>query len=397
MNRIFYTISADKSFLLLYNETNYLLGGLPMATISLCMIVKNEEAVLDRCLSSIADLMDEIVIIDTGSTDRTKEIAGHYTDQIYDFPWQNDFSAARNFSFSKAAMDYIYTADADEVLDYENHKRFVHLKKSLLPEIEIVQMKYITCGEYNTVMNIQNEYRPKLYKRLRQFRWIDPIHETVQTQPLIFDSDIEILHIPQSCHSKRDFSLFLHAFGNGQPISDKLHSMYAKELFISGTDEDFLQAQTVFMQTLLNESCDCGHHTNESSLPESRYAGRLPEAICVLCRCMRIQNRIPDFFKYALRAMAYHPCSEICCELGRYFYENKDYEEAVRWYYCAANETSSILNVRTSGILPLEGMEQCYGQLAEACPDRKEEYNNLSAEYHNAAASWKMPEENDHF
>jgi len=147
-----------------------------MATISLCMIVKNEEAVLDRCLSSIADLMDEIIIVDTGSTDRTKEIASRYTNQIYDFPWQNDFSAARNFSFSKATMDYIYTADADEVLDSENHKRFIYLKKSLLPEIEIVQMKYITSEEYNTVMNICNEYRPKLYKRLREFRWIDPIH-----------------------------------------------------------------------------------------------------------------------------------------------------------------------------------------------------------------------------
>ena len=138
-----------------------------MATISLCMIVKNEEAVLDRCLSSIADLMDEIIIIDTGSTDRTKEIAGRYTNKIYDFKWQNDFSAARNFSFSKASMDYIYTADADEVLDYTNHKRFLYLKQSISPEIDIVQMKYITPDEYNTVMNIRDEYRPKLYKRLR--------------------------------------------------------------------------------------------------------------------------------------------------------------------------------------------------------------------------------------
>ena len=56
-----------------------------MITISLCMIVKNEESVLDRCLASIADLMDEIVIVDTGSDDRTKEIAGRYTDRIYDF------------------------------------------------------------------------------------------------------------------------------------------------------------------------------------------------------------------------------------------------------------------------------------------------------------------------
>ena len=80
-----------------------------MVTITLCMIVKNEEKVLERCLESIRDLMDEIIIVDTGSTDRTKEIAAKYTDQIFDFEWINDFSAARNFAFSRATCDYIYS------------------------------------------------------------------------------------------------------------------------------------------------------------------------------------------------------------------------------------------------------------------------------------------------
>lgn len=121
-----------------------------MATISLCMIVKNESAVLARCLDSIADLMDEIIIVDTGSTDNTKEIAAQYTSRIYDFKWTSDFSAARNFSFSKATMEYIYTADADEILDDANRERFLRLKDALLPEIEIVQMKYVTQGTFDT-------------------------------------------------------------------------------------------------------------------------------------------------------------------------------------------------------------------------------------------------------
>lgn len=93
-------------------------------TISLCMIVKNEERVLARCLDSLADLVDEIIIVDTGSTDATKEIAARYTEQTYDFVWQDDFAAARNFSFSKASMDYIYVPDADEVLDEDNRQAF---------------------------------------------------------------------------------------------------------------------------------------------------------------------------------------------------------------------------------------------------------------------------------
>ena len=98
-----------------------------MPTVSLCMIVKNEEAVLARCLDSLNGLMDEIIIVDTGSTDSTKDIAGLYTDKVYDYEWTDDFAAARNFSFSLATMDYIYAPDADEVLDDINRMRFEQL------------------------------------------------------------------------------------------------------------------------------------------------------------------------------------------------------------------------------------------------------------------------------
>lgn len=82
--------------------------------ISLCMIVKNEENHLSRCLDSVHNLVDEIIIVDTGSTDRTKEIAKNYTPNIYDFEWTNDFSAARNESIKHAACQWILWLDADE-------------------------------------------------------------------------------------------------------------------------------------------------------------------------------------------------------------------------------------------------------------------------------------------
>ena len=175
-----------------------------MITISLCMIVKNEEQVLSRCLDSLAGLMDEIIIVDTGSCDHTREIAARYTDKIYDYVWKDDFADARNFAFSKASMEYIYTADADEVLDDENREQFRLLKEAMVPEVEIVQMKYVTKNEFNTVLNFKEEYRPKLYRRLRTFTWIDPIHETVRLDPVVFDSDIAITHLPQSLHNSRD-------------------------------------------------------------------------------------------------------------------------------------------------------------------------------------------------
>ncbi len=75
-----------------------------MASVSLCMIVKNEEDVLERCLESAAGLVEEIIIVDTGSTDRTKEIAARFTQRIIDFPWRDDFAAARNESLDRKSV-----------------------------------------------------------------------------------------------------------------------------------------------------------------------------------------------------------------------------------------------------------------------------------------------------
>ncbi len=85
--------------------------------LSLCMITKNNENFLGDCLNSVKDLVDEIIVVDTGSGDRTKEIASSFTDKIYDFAWADDFSAARNESLKYATGDWILVLDADEVLD----------------------------------------------------------------------------------------------------------------------------------------------------------------------------------------------------------------------------------------------------------------------------------------
>ena len=86
--------------------------------IALSMIVKNESKYIRMCLESVKDIVDEIVIVDTGSTDSTKAICKQYTDKIYDFKWNDNFSDARNFALSKVSkdMDWILRLDGDEVL-----------------------------------------------------------------------------------------------------------------------------------------------------------------------------------------------------------------------------------------------------------------------------------------
>ena len=92
-------------------------------SLSLCMIVRNEETCLGRCLDSVKDYVDEIIIVDTGSTDRTVEIAKSYGARIYHHPWENDFSKHRNQSLSYATGDWILQLDADEEMFAEDGLR----------------------------------------------------------------------------------------------------------------------------------------------------------------------------------------------------------------------------------------------------------------------------------
>ena len=87
-----------------------------MTSVNLCMIVRNEEQVLGRCLSCVKDFADEIIIVDTGSNDKTKEISSLFTDQIYDFPWIDDFAAARNFAFHFSSWSPIPVLTPAEIL-----------------------------------------------------------------------------------------------------------------------------------------------------------------------------------------------------------------------------------------------------------------------------------------
>ena len=95
------------------------------------MIVKNEEKVLPRILKPMKEIVDKILICDTGSTDRTKEIIREFTAEVYDFPWKNDFSAARNFISEKVSTDYWMWLDADDVMDEKNLEKLKLLKASL--------------------------------------------------------------------------------------------------------------------------------------------------------------------------------------------------------------------------------------------------------------------------
>ena len=318
-------------------------------TVSVCMIVKNEEKVLARCLDSLKGLYEELIIVDTGSTDSTKEIAAGYTDKIYDFAWTGSFSDARNFSFSKATMEYIYTADADEILNEENRQKFLKLKQCLLPEIDIVQMIYTNQLEFNTTYNYDEELRPKLYKRLRTFEWVEPLHEQVRLEPVVYDSDIKIIHAPENNHSKRDFSCYKKLIESGEKLSKHLFGMYVRELYIAGDESDFIEAEPYFSKEMeIRESVD-----------------EVVKAALVLIRAARYQRNTLCLLKYSSRIFALAAetstgvsiPSELCYELGEYYLGVNEKAEAKMWFTNALTETDSIISIDCGGKLPEERLK----------------------------------------
>lgn len=162
-------------------------------SVSLCMIVRDEEAHLKRCLESITGVIDELIIVDTGSMDRTKEIAETFEAKIYDFEWIDDFSAARNYAFSKATKDYILWLDADDVVAPEEREHLLLLKKNLDPDVDGVSMLYHQSFDDNE--HVTSTLRcNRLVRSRSDFLWHDAVNDYLVVNGTIQHSDISIHH-----------------------------------------------------------------------------------------------------------------------------------------------------------------------------------------------------------
>lgn len=135
--------------------------------LSIALIVKDEAKILEKCLTSVSEA-DEIIVVDTGSTDKTIEIAKKYTDKIYHFKWCDDFSAARNFAKDKCTGDWIFSIDADHQL--------------LTP---ISEVKKIIEKSHSKVLSVKSKsdnawhYRAVLFKNAPDIKWVGKVHENL--------------------------------------------------------------------------------------------------------------------------------------------------------------------------------------------------------------------------
>lgn len=204
------------------------------------MIVKNEEKNIYACLKSASDIVDEIIIVDTGSTDKTIEIAKEFTDKIYSFQWINDFSAARNYSFSLASKEYILWLDADDVLLNEDRTKLIDLKSFLHESIDYVSMYYdITFN--NEGKCIFSTIRERLIKNYKGFYWDCFMHERLNVWGNHQHTDIHITHT--KCHhdNNRNLENFRSKIKDNYFLNAREMYFYGCELFLGKYYDDAIR------------------------------------------------------------------------------------------------------------------------------------------------------------
>lgn len=338
-----------------------------MITISLCMIVKNEEDTLSRALESVKDVVDEIIIIDTGSVDKTKEIAGKFTSKIYDFQWIDDFSAARNYSFSKATMDYIMWLDADDVVMEEDGLKIQQLKENLDPAVDIVMAKY-NCG-FDKEGNITLSYfRSRILKRSKNFIWNEPIHEYIQPSGHIINSDICITH--KKLHPalpKRNLDIFEKTIASGKELSPRGLFYYARELYYNKRYDDAIKNFNKYLDI-------------KEGWVEDKISACYDLAICYSLT-KETEKRLKTLFKSFEFST---PRAEICCQIGNHYLEAEDYEKAIGWYKLVTQlnkpvDTWGFILHDCWGYIPNMQLCLCYDRLGNI--EEAIRYNNKAAQY----------------
>ena len=223
--------------------------------ISVCIIAKNEEKYMEQCLRHLLPYEMEIVVVDTGSDDRTKEIALKYTDKVYDFTWMNDFSAARNFAASKAKNNWILVVDCNEYVKELDVQAVRICMQKHLHQVGMMNIKNI-----HTQSNGDQTYRidevPRLYNRnFYEYRF--RIHEQITPKNVDLNGNVvlytfkmpvmvehhgyDLSQEEMLLKQERNLSLLQSALGENS-YDDYLYFQIAQSNYILQRYEDAVEA-----------------------------------------------------------------------------------------------------------------------------------------------------------
>ncbi|MCL2633966.1 MAG: glycosyltransferase family 2 protein [Oscillospiraceae bacterium] len=303
----------------------------PKCTLSIGMIVKNEEKYLEKCLKSIKPLLDEInselIIVDTGSTDKTVEIAERFTNKIYHFEWVNDFSAARNFAMDKCRGEWFMYLDADEIFD-EDLSEMVSFFKNDNLRAKYNAASYIL---YNYTNPEGSDYlksiKYRLVRRTNQTRFENPIHEYIPNLP------------PPYCH----FTTFAHHWGYAHETVEQRKTKRNRNMILL---EQELEKKPDDLRTLLHMSKELEIDELHEFLPKFLQSVRkkLSDPLAPVAFVTAIvfnyaanefdkaQGYIDEYFKhFKFRSNSVLTLEVLVCK-GLIFHKQEKFDEAIEAY-----------------------------------------------------------------
>jgi glycosyltransferase involved in cell wall biosynthesis len=281
------------------------------------MIVKNEEAVLARCLDCIKDIVDEIVIVDTVSKDRTKEIALQYTEKVYDFQWIDDFAAARNFSFSKGTSEWLMWLDADDIIDKQNQKTLLDLKNKLHTYTQdTIVTKYEVSFDNDGNLELAS-LRERIVKKNRNFKWIGKVHETIANtgDNFIIINDFSIKHQKEkpAYPSERNLNIY--------------KKMIEENIELDGRDLYHLAVEYLNINYYL-EAIKYFNKSIEKDLVRGLYT----QAIIYLCECYIQTNQYEKSIDIAFNYLKNYPPNRlVLLKIVKTYWEQAQAEKALKW------------------------------------------------------------------
>lgn len=297
------------------------------ASLSLCMIVKDEGKTLERCLNSVKSFINEIIIVDTGSKDNTVEIAKKFNAKIYKFKWIDDFSAARNFAFSKATSDYIMWLDGDDFINEDDIKKIESLLSNMDSSYDYISAEYILArnseGKVSTSLR-----RNRIVKRQSAFLWVGNVHEYLAVYGKGLEGNFSIEHGKVKEYTDRNLQIFKTMEKNNKKFTPRDIYYYANELFDNGYYKESINQYNKFIDT------------------KEGWIEDIKGAYLKIIRALNLINEKDKIVDVAFESLKIDtPTAEIACSLGEYYFEKENYNQAAFWYRVALDSRPSSLNM----------------------------------------------------
>lgn len=321
--------------------------------LSLCMIVKNEEARLPQCLESVRGAVDEIVIVDTGSTDATREVAGRYAQRVVDFAWEDDFAAARNVSFSYATKPYILWLDADDVLERSEKEKLIALKHRLDGHVDAVMMPYHYAYHSDGTPSLVF-MRERIVRREAGFVFSGVVHEAMHVSGCVIEADIAVRHTGThgEISSRRNLAIYEAWLARGRRMEGRDLYYYARELEAC---REFSRAEQAFSAFLA-----------QNGWTENRLDAHVQRG-----HCLRALGRPKEAREAYMAALGEGvPRAEALCALGELLLEDGETEAAAFWFQAALAskpplDSGAFVFSDAYGYIPAMQLCICYDRLGQ--------------------------------